>query len=61
MCYPPRTEDGLVPGGDCFPDAWGVAGVFSSCDDGEGYCPTPDCIYYGPCICACHPPREEES
>ena len=48
----PVTERGRVPGGWCQPD--GDHGVFSACDDGQGFCPAPDCVYYGTCVCLCH-------
>lgn len=54
-CYPPRNEQGLVQGGTCETDLDdGVHHIWSPCDDGEGYCPSEHCRYYGPCICDCH-------
>lgn len=53
-CYS-RTSNGRIPGGDCYPSRDGDGyGIFAPCDDGEGYCPAPDCKYYGECICLCH-------
>lgn len=52
-CHAPRTAEGPVPGGDCYPHGDG-AGIFSPCDDGEGFCPAYDCKYFGQCVCACH-------
>lgn len=54
-CAAPRTDRGRVPGGDCMP--YGLdetVGIFTPCDDGEGYCPAPDCQWHGDCICLCH-------
>lgn len=53
VCHAPRTEWGRIPGGDCMPLGDGY-GVFTPCDDGEGYCPAPDCKYHGQCLCLCH-------
>ena len=54
-CYSRTADFGRIPGGDCFPSGHGEGyGVFTPCDDGEGYCPAPDCKYCGECICLCH-------
>lgn len=31
--------------------------IWGFCDDGEGYCPAPDCVILGHCTCKCHTGR----
>lgn len=60
-CWHPHTRRGRVPGGGCLPGRGGRWNVYSPCDDGEGYCPAPDCVYYGQCLCPCHFGQREDS
>lgn len=53
FCHPPIGESGRIPGGFCFNDDTGPK-IYGQCDDGAGYCPAPDCVFYGPCVCPCH-------
>ena len=52
---PESVERGKVPGGTCWPnDGYSGAVIYSPCDDGKGFCPAPDCVWYGACVCLCH-------